>query len=82
MVNFPEPEKKRANFMSNKKIEYYVHITHYFYSKWVNFKSTIVLEHVRIKTFILYKNRLRKKYFVYLLKKYEKLVNLRVKIPT
>ena len=46
MVNFPEPEEKRANFTSNEKSEQYVHITHYFHSKWVNFKSTIVQEHV------------------------------------
>ena len=31
---------------------------------------------------LLYKNRLREKYFVYLLKKYEKTVKLRVKKTT
>ena len=53
-VNFPEPEEKRANFTSNQKKEQYVHITHYIYSKWVYFKSTIALEHVWIKTNHLY----------------------------
>ena len=39
-----------------KKVGYYVQIAHYFfYSKWVYFKSTIVLEHVWIKTkYVLY----------------------------
>ena len=48
-----EAEEKRANFTSNQKASN-VLITRYFHSNWVNFKSTIVLEHVLIKIKHLY----------------------------
>ena len=56
----PSLKKSEHILPSNQKSMYYVHITHYFYSKWVYFRSTIVLEHVWIKTkHIYHTNRLR-----------------------
>ena len=71
MVNFPEPEEKRAIFTSNQKSMWYVHITHSFLFQMFYLKSTIVVEHVWIKTEHLDKNQLREKYLDYLLKKYK-----------
>ena len=44
--------------MSNQKSVKYVHIAHYFYSEWVYFTTTIVLEHVLIKNKQIYHTKI------------------------